>query len=411
MIGERVPEGWQVRLKPSGVTRFISAAFLLFWLCGWAVGEGIVLWVLAKGILALMNGAPFEEGHAPLGFGPAMAIGAFLILWLSLWTLGGLAALGEVLRLLWSEDRLIVNAGGITIVRSRGPFRRTRDLPRDVIRRISLVPRNDALAAETPRGRVELSRLGTHAEREEAAAALRSELCLKDVAPEVEATSLPKGWAEVITPEGERVVAVDATTQRVQARAAALLAVGVAAVDFAILRQALERAIVIPFAVFGLLGALGLVWVAVWLARGRMEWKIGSGSLTLRRRFGSSVRDLFEARRLELVVTRDSDGDEWFALEALREGATEPPEPVVWVRRISKDRRRVTAAINEPTVPRLLGAWLSRSAGVPIVDRTSPEARQAEMTQLRDQLEKAGPLGRVAAKLIGDSINRPRKSA
>ena len=410
MIGERVPEGLQVRLKPNGVTRFISAAFLLFWLCGWAVGEGIVLWILAKGILALMNGAPFEEGHAPLGFGPAMAIGAFLILWLSLWTLGGLAALGEVLRLLWSEDRLIANAGGITIVRFRGPFRGRRELPRDVIRRFSLVPRNDALVAETSRERVELSRLGTHAEREETAAALRSELCLRDLAPEADATSLPKGWSEVITPDGQRVVAVDAATQRAQARVAALLAVGVAAIDFAIIRQALDRAVVIPFAVFGLLGSLGLAWVAVWLARGRMEWKIGSGNLILRRRFGSSVQELFEARRLELVVTRDSDGDGWYALEAVREGAPEPG-PVVWVQSQSKYRRRVTAALNEPTVPRLLGAWLSRSANVPLVDRTSPEARQAEMTQLRDQLEKSGPLGRIAARLIGDAVDRTRKSA
>lgn len=411
MIGERVPEGLQVRLKPCGAGRFISATFLMFWLCGWAVGEAIVLWVLAKGILALMNGEPFEGGHAALAVGPAMAIGAFLLLWLSLWTVGGLAALGEVLRLLWGEDRLIANAGGLTVVRFRGPFRWKREVPRDVLRNISLVSRNDALVAETARKRVELSRLGTHAEREEAAAALRSELCLKEAAPGTDISALPKGWAEVITPQGERVVAVDAATQRLQARVAAVIAVGVAAIDFAIIHEALDRAVVIPFAIFGLFGASGLFCVAVWLRRGRMEWKIGSGSLTLRRRFGSSVKDLFEARRLELVVTRDSDGDEWVALEAVREGAAEPTGPVVWVQSLSKDRRRVTAALNEPTVPRLLGAWLSRSAGVPLVDRTTPEARKADITLTLDQLEKSGPLGKVAARLLGSAVNRPRKSA
>jgi hypothetical protein len=410
MIGERVPEGWQTRLKPSGVGRYLSAAFLIFWLCGWAVGEGFALWFLGKGILALMNGTPFDEGRALLGLGPALAIGGFLLLWLSLWTVGGIAAMGEVLRLLWSEDRLIANGGGVTVVRSRGPFRSRRELPRDVLRRILLVPRNDALVAETARERVELTRLGSHADREEIAAALRSELGITEAAPNSETAALPKGWAEIITPEGERAVAVDAATQRVRARVAGVLALIMGAVALALFGQALRQIIVLPVAIFASLGAVGLACAAVWLARGRMEWKIGSGSLSLRRRFGSSATLLFDARRLELVISRDSDGDEWFALEACRDAVAEAG-PDHWMRGASKNRRRVTAALNEPTVPRLLGIWLSKTAGVPFEDRTSPEAQAAETTQLLDQLEKAGPLGRVAARFLGDAIDRRRKSA
>ena len=151
MIGERVPEGWQVRFKPSGPLRHVGAAFLMFWLCGWAIGEGIALTLLAKGILALMNGAPFDEGRSALQVGPALAIGAFLLLWLSLWTVGGVAAIREVLRLLWAEDRIIANGSGLTVMRSRGPFRGKREIPRDVVRGILLVPRSDALVAETER--------------------------------------------------------------------------------------------------------------------------------------------------------------------------------------------------------------------------------------------------------------------
>ena len=410
MIGERVPEGWQARFKPSGPLRYVGAAFLMFWLCGWAVGEGIALTLLAKGVLALMNGAPFDEGRSPLQVGPALAIGAFLLLWLSLWTVGGVAAIGEVLRLLWAEDRIIANGSGLTVMRSRGPFRGRREIPRDVVRGILLVPRNDALVAETARARIELTRLGSHPDREEAAAALRSELGLPEKMPEPVTAVLPKGWAELITPEGERAVAVDAATQRVQARVAGVLALTVEGVAVALFVQAVHRLILLPIAIFAGLGGAGLTWAAVWLAYGRMEWRIGSGQLTLRRRFGASTKDLFEARRLELVVSRDSDGDQWFALEALR-GGTPAPGPQHWSSGQSKDRRRITATVHEPTVPRLLGVWLSRAAGVPLEDRTSREAQEADISLSLDQLEKSGPLGRAAARLIGNAVNQRRKSA
>jgi hypothetical protein len=409
MIGERVPEGWQARLKPSGVGRYISAGFLIFWLCGWAVGEGLALWFLGKGILALMNGTPFE-GRAPLAVGPALAIGGFLLLWLALWTVGGIAAMSEVLRLLWSEDRLIANGGGITVVRSRGPFRFSREIPRDVLRRFLLVPRNDALVAETERGRVELTRLGCHADRVEIAAALRAELGITETALHSAPAALPKGWAEVITPEGERAVAVDAPTQKVRVRVAALLTVIMWVVALALIGQALQQTLMLPTAILASLGASTLTGVTVWLARGRMEWRIGSGSVTLRRRFGSSIKDLFEARRLELVITRDSDGDEWFALEACREVAA-LPGPDHWMRAASKNRRRIAASLNDATAPRLLGGWLSKAAGLPFEDRTTPQAQAADTAQLLNQLENAGPLGKVAARFIGDAIDRRRKSA
>jgi hypothetical protein len=410
MAGERTPEGWQARLKPAGAARFISAAFLIFWLCGWAVGEGVALWFLTKGILALMNGAPFEEGRPPMAIGPALAIGGFLLLWLSLWTLGGIAALGEVLRLLWSEDRIIANPGGIVVVRSRGPFRSRRELPRDVLQCVALATRNDALVAETSRERVELTRLGTHDDRREIAAQLRSELSLPELMASTEPAALPKGWAEAITPEGERVVAIDAGTQKAQARVAGALAFVVGAVAAVLLREGLREPSVVPVAIFASLGAAGLTWAALWRARGRMEWKIGSGSLTLRRRFGSSVEAVFEARRLEIVITADSDGDRWFTLEACREAAAQPG-PARWLRVDGKSRRRITSALNEPTVPRRLGTWLSRAAGVPLEDRTSREVQEVEIAQLRDQLEKSGPLGRAAARFIGNAIDRGRKSA
>ncbi|HZE19031.1 MAG TPA: hypothetical protein VE402_02815, partial [Candidatus Angelobacter sp.] len=397
-----MPEGWSVSLKPRGAARFFTAAFLLFWLCGWAVGEGLALWLLGKGAVALMMGEPPGPGHAPLQIGPAVAIGAFLLVWLFFWTLGGIAAMSELMRMVWSEDRLIVHGAGLAVVRSRGPFHWRRELPRDELRRIILVPRNDALAAETMRERVELSRNGTRAEREEAAAALRSQLGLSEAGLESR-IELPKGWEEIITPEGDRAVVPDVSTRRVHARIASIFTFGIATVAILLIREALRFAALLPIAIIAALAAMGLTWGTAWLVRGRMEWRGGGGRLILRRRFGSGARDVFEAQRLELVVTTDSDGDERFALEAVQ-GSADLPAPQPLSRASRKNRRVVASALHDPTVPRLLGAWLARAANVPIQDRTSREAREAEMVQLRKQLDQSGPLGRAASCLLAAAV-------
>ena len=123
---------------------------------------------------------------------------------------------------------------------------------------------------------------------------------------------------------------------------------------------------------------MGLAWGAVWLSRGRMEWRIGSGRITLRRRFGSEVKDVFEAVRLELNTKTDSDSDDWYVLDALCEGASDrPPTSSQEMRRQWKSRRRVASSLRDSTMPRQLGAWLSKEAGVPLRDATTPEAREA----------------------------------
>lgn len=410
MFGERTTEGWQVRLRPQGNAQYLAVAFLLFWLCGWAVGEVFAGSFLVKGVLAMMNGAPFDGGKDPLQAGPAVAMGGFLLLWLSLWTLGGLAAIAQVLQLLWAEDRLIAHAAGITILRSRGPFRGRREIPRDALRRLILVPRSDALAAETPKGRAELSRLGTRAEREEAAAALRAELGLSEGPSEPATAALPKGWEEVLTTDGARAMAVSAAIRRNQSRVVGVLALLVACVAFGVFQQAARELPLLPVAILASLGALGLTWGAVHLARTRTVWRVGNGFVTLRRSTGPSWEDLFEARRLELVVSTDSDGDEWFHLEALK-GSADTPEPQHWSQGNPRNRRRIASAMNESTVPRQLGQWLARTAGIPLEDRTTPAAREAELSQLRAQLEKSGRFGRMAVRLLDGAIERPRKSA
>src|SRR5262245_49677542 len=105
MIGERTNEGWELQLTSQGVGRYLSAAFLAFWLCIWAVGESVVLWIVVVGAIALLTGRPPEPGREPLELGPAVMAGAFFVVWLTMWTVGGIAAFLEEMRLLWGRDR------------------------------------------------------------------------------------------------------------------------------------------------------------------------------------------------------------------------------------------------------------------------------------------------------------------
>src|SRR5687768_14778814 len=140
---------------------------------------------------------------------------------------------------------------------------------------------------ETDRERIELSRLGTLAERQEAAKELRTELALGEslrpgLVPEEGAPAgLPKGWEETITPEGERALVPDHKTRTIQARVAGVLALVMAVATLAVVGGSVGSPALIPGAIMALLATLGLAWGTLWLARGRKEWKIGSGRLTL----------------------------------------------------------------------------------------------------------------------------------
>ena len=419
MIGERTSEGWQARMRPQGIGRFFPAAFLSFWLCGWAAGEAFALWMLFQGVRALVTGEPIG-GHNPMPVPFILLMGAFLLFWLSLWTVGGITAMGELLRLVWSEDRIVAGPAGLTLHTSRGPFRKKVDIPRDEIRAIVPSARGSSLAVETPRNTVVLTRNGTQAEREEVAAALRSELGLKDqpagasttwtpgMAPMV-LTGLPTGWEDAISPEGERILVRSAKSRATGARLVGVIALGMAALAAFVVKKALGSVALIPPAVIVTAFALGLAWLAFWLAMARSEWKIGSGRIVLRQRFRGTVRDVFEADRLELTFSSDSDGDERFALMALKGANASIGGSAFFTD--PKCRRLVESSLRDAAGPRRLGAWLAQSSGIPFDDRTGAVARQADIAALTAQLNLSGPLGRFAAKLVTRASAKVKKSA
>ena len=271
------------------------------------------------------------------------------------------------------------------MTRIRGPFRTTRRFERCAIRRILLAGRDDRLALQTARRRFELSRLGTHTERFLGAEALRAVLGLKE--SPAGSIAIPKGWEEIITPEGERALVIDRAARRIQAGVAGAGALLLAAVTFLVARESARRPDLVGAALALLAFTLGLVAGALWLARGRWEWRIGSGRLTLCRRFGATVRDVFEARRLVLGLSIDSDGDTWYALEALAAGSPPMPADIELVARVagspprlagitfrtSRSARRVVARrMNDASGVRDLASWLAHATGLEFEDRTIP---------------------------------------
>lgn len=404
MSATRVDGMLEVRLRPSGFGRFFGGGFLLIWLCGWAVGEVVVLGVLIWG------GYGFVAGTQP-NPGPTLAMGAFLLFWLTFWTIGGVAAMRQLVRTVWAEDRLAVAPGALRVTWQRGPFRRAAELRRDEIHALRVKSAGKALVAETAERTIELSSLGSAAERESAAAALVRELGIASRTADDGPVVAPQGWTEIVDAEGRVAFVRDPALREKQALVVGVVAAALAALAVYLVGTASANPSIWPLALMTGAAAAGASWGALWLARGRMEWRAEGGRLVLRRRFGARVRDVFDADALELTVSADSDGDDWYELRAVAPGAPEateafPPSPA----RRETGRRRVACVIHDPEGPRQLGRWLAARSGVRLHDRSTRQERTADLAQLKLRLEASGRVGRFVARLVEraeDARRRP----
>src|SRR5215471_9190155 len=130
--------GTQVTLRASGVLRFLPAAFLSAWLCGWVVGEWFALRLLAtvlrKGLGTDVLASWFPDVGGRLPSGPGLPVFAgFILLWLALWTFGGMAALQQVFALLFGCERVRWGGDAVEIERSALWFVTVTRLPaRDI---------------------------------------------------------------------------------------------------------------------------------------------------------------------------------------------------------------------------------------------------------------------------------------
>jgi len=209
------------------------------------------------------------------------------------------------------------------------------------------IPRRSRLAVETALGLVELSSLGTEAERASVETALRDVYRLDGSPGGTKRPGLlPTGWTEVADQEGWPILLKDPGARRAQARVAWMAAAAVSAIAAGTLRKIPERPEWGALAAI-VAGAAGLIGYGAWrLTMTRCEWRIGSGRLTLRRRGPRGALDLFEAVALEVTESADSDGDLWYTLDAV--GAPPvgiPPSPAD-----RKARRAIVRAMPDPGI-------------------------------------------------------------
>ena len=306
--------GSAVSLRPSGISRYFAAAFLSLWLVGWVIGETFALGMLGM-LLGSLSGA-ISEQHLPLSAGEWLSSGAagfvilFLLVWVTFWTVGGIAAITQLLRTLAGADDISVHAGGIELVRRGGPFHRVRTFDRRSIRRVRMRHRDAALVADTASGTQVLTEFGTREERQAIHEWLRRQLGLDGQTAASDAAP-PAGW-EVTAADGggTSLRKVVRRTRRARAVLAWLVMVAVSLGWFASLSP--ERPIgSIPALVLTLLTACG----AALTSWGRREWIVRPGQLTYRRRFAMwEWEQTFTNAHLEVTLNTDSDSDDHFSV-------------------------------------------------------------------------------------------------
>jgi hypothetical protein len=368
---EHTPEGMQITLRPHGVARWGAVAFLSFWLMGWAAGE---LFAIA----ALLSMAGWRQGAwSPVG-GFDLAGGGFLLVWLTFWTVGGIAALLQVLRLGWGADVLTLGTDAWEIRRGVGPWGKTRRVHPTDIRRVTLRRREGDVAAETSAGTVVLTAFGEEPEKRW----LRDLLC-RALGQEPEAgrgpeviqpepfsspPPAPQGWVSDFAPDGGARLRTSTGSRAATAAGCLFFCLfwnGIVGL-FVALGLGLFHAeyegpsamgpgtwgywlFLTPFIAVG----LGLFAAFIWTAFGQEEWHARKDRLEIRRRLFLWNRDSsYESGVLALEAGTDSDGDQTYTL-VLENGPT-------------KEKLQGPASVE---TLRALGVFLSYHTGWPFYER------------------------------------------
>lgn len=345
--------GWQVSLRVTGVMRFLVVAFLGVWLCGWAAGEffagttflaGLRDWLAPDLDLSWL---PHMKSRMPSAPAPVLA---FLAVWLAGWTAGGLVAMREMVRALMGVDRVRWDAETLEVHQQAGPFSWRRRVRWSEINEW-MVQRQAGVVAHTRKGLWRVTGFGTPEEQRE----LRDELVATwrqargaELELVVSGELAPTGWVSETSDDGRQMLVSDPKPRRVVAILLAVvsmsLVVGAASTG---LTAEGAAAFLKPAAltVLALLVGTG----AAWLGLGRVELRPAQGSVRRVTRFlGREWSADLAPARLGLEMSRDSDGDERWALVA------------------SAPNRSLTLAsdLYVPGNARHMGLWLARRMSV-----------------------------------------------
>ena len=117
--------GSTASLRPNGIGRYFNAAFLSLWLAGWIVGEVVALWMMGAILVSISGVGSARIQTDANNLATSGAIGfviLFLLLWLTLWTIGGIAAATTLLRSLAGEDSITLQGSRLELFVERDPF-------------------------------------------------------------------------------------------------------------------------------------------------------------------------------------------------------------------------------------------------------------------------------------------------
>jgi hypothetical protein len=406
---ERTIAGLQADLHVTGIGRFFAAAFIGAWLVGWAAGEAFALWALVSGVRSFFKGEPPQPGNEGTGIAFALFLGAFLIVWLTFWTIGGIMAGRMFLQLLFGRDRILASHDGVEVVHSFGLFRTVERLPRGEIRRFYRPPNGTVLNAETTKGTRPLTTLGRPDELAELEAAFNAEFGFKPE-PAAQAAAvegaLAKGWCEAMSLEHDAVLVKDPVARRKQAKIVWVLCAALGFVPIFLVATDAEHRNTPVIASFFIAGAAAAGWGAIRLSFGRDEWRLEKGRLILQRRHGHNRTQKFEVASLELIEDNSGDGGPTYMLRAIATGA---PEPVNGYRKW-KTYRTLHTQSDDPMEPRRFGAWLSTRCQLPFTDKTTVKAKAADLKELKQKLAESGRFGRLMLRIVERIAPTPPRS-
>lgn len=341
--------GPSASLRPTGVARYFGAVFLLVWLAGWALGETLALGFLVMLIRSVVGSAigmswPIPGGDWIAG-GAAGFVFLFLLVWLTLWTFGGYAAIRELLRTVAGEDHIAVQPAGVELQRRAGPFRRSRTFERSRIRGVRLRRNNRSLVIDTTSGCEEITQYGTVDERRAVADWLRRQLSLPENNRRIDPVAAPPGWRMTIEGGTTHLTKSDPGAQRIAALILWVITALLGAIWFGS-----THATTLGSAVALVLTGL-FAWTAAWTTWSRHEWLVQHGRVTASRRFLTWHRERqFKSARLEVTTWTDSDSDDHYALHVLD----------------ADGKRKIASEIHDEAEVVDLGEWLAARTGFPL---------------------------------------------
>ena len=346
------------RLRVTGWARYVDAAFLFLWLAMWAVGEAISLALIAAMLASAVSAAlgrplALASRVAPTDGSVSLFL-LFLLLWTALWTVGGIAAITHLLRCVSGEDLVDITGPDVSLTRRTGPFRRRRRVPHQSIRRARIrADYGGAVVVDTGEGTLEISDLGTSAER----LALRDWLTARLALPDAERGRLmerdvPPHDRDVEVRGPETILTQPTRRGRAIGSGVAWGLVAIVALGWVdVLRRGLT-----PGPGGGEIAALAatvfVAAAATWISAARREWTISPGRLQVWWRVAAWTlrRRIFDGgTALHLEHTRDSDGDDRYALVA----------------RSDAGRQVLATALRDQYELLALGEWLSARSGFP----------------------------------------------